>query len=331
MKNSKIVGVGHYLPERIVTNQDLEKMMDTSDEWIRERTGIQERHWIREGDTIASMSHQAALKALEHAGMEASDIEFIVFATMMSDQIFPGGGCFLQAKLGLPGVPAMDIRNACSGFLYALATADKFIKTGTYKNVLVVGAEIQSTSLDLTTRGRDIAVLFADGAGAAVLTATDDPKDGVLTTHIHADGNYTDKLRVEQPVVYHNPRLHPGIFEGDAIYPKMEGRYVFKHAVTKFPEAINEALEATGYTIEDIDLLIPHQANLRITEAVGQRVGLPPEKVFSNIQTTGNTTAASIPIAMSEAIEQGRLKKGDLLCLAAFGAGFTWASALVRF
>jgi len=330
MKNSRIVGVGHYVPERVITNFDLEKMMETSDEWIRERTGIITRRWIKDGESITSMSHQAAKIALERAQMKPEDIEFIIVASMAGDVQFPGNGCLLQKELGLPGVPAMDVRNACSGFLYALSTADKFIKTGTYKSALVIGAEIQSTGLDLTTRGRDLAVLFGDGAGAAVLTATDEPEKGILTTHIHADGQYYNKLWCEWPTITKYPYFNKEMLETDRIYPKMEGRYVFKHAVVKFPEVIMEALQSAGYDLKDMDLLIPHQANQRITEAVAQRLGLPPEKVVSNIHKYGNTTAASIPIAMSEAWAEGRIKENDLVCLAAFGAGFTWASALIR-
>ena len=331
MKNSKIVGIGHYVPDRMVTNHELEKMMDTSDEWIRERTGIQTRHWITEGETVHGMALKATETALKRAQLNKEDIDFIVFASVLGDHIFPGSGCFLQDKMGLPGVPALDVRNGCSGFIYALAVADQFIKTGTYKSALVIGSEIQSTSLDLSTRGRDMAVIFADGAGAAVLTATDNPGKGVLTTHLHADGQFVGKLWLELPATYENPRMSAEMMQRDGIYPHMEGRYVFKHAVTKFPEVIREALDAAGYTVDDLDLLIPHQANLRITEAVAEKLNLPMEKVCSNIQRYGNTTAASIPIAMSEAWADGKIGDDSLVCLAAFGAGFTWASALIRF
>ncbi|NOX35996.1 MAG: ketoacyl-ACP synthase III [Calditrichaeota bacterium] len=330
MKNARIIGVGHYVPERVVTNHDLEKMMDTSDEWIRERTGIVTRHWVREGETITDLAYNATNMALERAGLKPEDIDFIIVASIAGDAQFPGNGCFLQARMEIPGVPAMDIRNACSGFVYALAVADKFIKTETYRNILVVGAEIQSTGLDLSTRGRDMAVLFGDGAGAAVVTATDEPDRGILTTHLHADGRYATKLWSEFPSVINHPYITHEIVDSDRIYPKMEGRYVFKHAVSKFPEAIMEALEATGYTVEDLDLVIPHQANQRITEAVAQKLGISMDKIVSNIHKYGNTTAASIPIAMSEAWEEGRIKDGDLICLAAFGAGFTWGSVLLR-
>jgi 3-oxoacyl-[acyl-carrier-protein] synthase-3 len=331
MKNSKIVGHGRYVPEKVVTNFDLEKMMDTSDKWIQERTGIKERRWIEAGETtIYELGYQASQKAIERAGIDVREIELIVFASILSDHGFPGGGCFMQEMLGIPGVPSMDIRNACSGFIYGFAIGDKFIKSGTYKTVLVVGAEIQSTGIDKTTVGRDVSVIFGDGAGAVVLQATDDKNKGVLTTHLHADGRFARKLWCEWPSINNTPQMG-GVFNDpkrDA--PYMEGRYVFKHAVVKFPEVINEALEATGYSINDVDLVIPHQANLRITEAVAQRLGIPMSKMFSNIERYGNTTAASIPIALDEASEEGLIKENSLVCLAAFGSGFTWGSALIR-
>jgi 3-oxoacyl-[acyl-carrier-protein] synthase III len=330
MKRTVFAGIGHYVPERIVTNQDLEKLMDTSDEWIRERTGIVERHWISEGESVSGLAYKASQIALERAKMSPSDIDLIIFACMESDHEFPGGGCWLQEKLHLPGIPALDIRNQCSGFIYGLSVADQFIRTGRYKNILLVGSEIQSTSLDLTTRGRDMAVLFGDGAGAAVLTASENGDRGVLTTHLHADGVYTKKLWAEWPSVTHHPRLTPDMLDTDRIYPKMEGRYVFKHAITRFPEVIHEALNAAGCSIDDVDLVVPHQANLRITEAVAQRLGIGMDKMYSNIEKYGNTTAATIPICLSEAWETGRIKEGSLVALAAFGSGFTWASALVR-
>ena len=332
MKNAQVVGVGHYVPENVITNHDLEKMMDTSDEWIQERTGIIERRWVTPGeDTISGMGYKATMMALEQAGMEPSDIDFIVFASIIGDMGFPGGGCLMQEMLGIPGVPAMDIRNACSGFVYALAVADKFIKTETYKTVLVIGSEIQSLGIDKSTRGRDISVIFADGAGAAILTATDDSDKGVLTTHLHADGRFAKKLCCEWPSIHHTPAKNPMYEDPAHNFPYMEGRYVFKHAVVRFPEVIMEALNATGYSPADIDILIPHQANQRITEAVAARLEMPLEKVMSTIKYYGNTTAASIPMAMSMAVEEGKIKENSLVCLAAFGAGFTWGSALIRF
>ncbi len=331
MKNARIIGHGHYVPERVVTNAELEKMMDTSDEWIQERTGIKERRWIQPDETtIYELGYKATQKALERAGIEAEEIDFIVFASILSDYGFPGGGCLMQEVLGIPGVPSMDIRNACSGFVYGLSIGDKFIKSETYKTVLVVGAEIQSTGIDKTTRGRDVAVIFGDGAGAVILQATDDENKGILTTHLHADGRYAKKLWCEWPSIHKTPAMGGMFNDPERDAPRMEGRYVFKHAVVKFPEVINEALEATGYSINDVDLVIPHQANLRITEAVAQRLGLSMNKVYSNIQRYGNTTAASIPIALDEAADEGLIKENSLVCLAAFGSGFTWGSALIR-
>lgn len=329
--NSKIVGVGHYVPENVVTNADLAKFIDTSDEWIQERTGIKERRWFSpEKDTVANMATRASKLALERAGLEAKDIDFIVFATITPDYFFPGSGVLLQRELGLAGeVAAMDIRNACSGFIYGLSTADAFIKSGMYKTVLVVGAEIQSSALDKTTAGRDTNVIFADGAGAVILQATSD-KGGLLTTHLHSDGNYAEELYIKDPGSSRQVRLSHELIDSGSFNAKMNGSSVFKHAVVRFEEVINEALEATGKNTEDIDLLIPHQANLRISQFIQRKLKMPDEKVFNNIMHIGNTTAASIPIAMSEAWEQGKLNKGDLLCIAAFGSGFTWASALIE-
>jgi 3-oxoacyl-[acyl-carrier-protein] synthase-3 len=330
MNRTIFAGMGHYIPEKVVTNQYFEKIMDTSDEWIQERTGIKERRWVDEGETVSGLALKATELALQSAQMEPKDIDLIIFASMESDVAFPGGGCFLQQKLEIPGVPSMDIRNQCSGFVYGLAVADQFIKTGMYKTILLVGAEIQSTGLDLTTRGRDMAVLFGDGAGAAILTSSDNPNRGVIVSKLHADGTYAKKLWAEWPSITHHPRITAEMLETDRIYPKMEGRYVFKHAVTRFPEVIREALEAANLTIDDVDLVVPHQANMRITEAVAHRLGVPMEKVYSNIHKYGNTTAATIPICLSEALSEGRIKEGSILALASFGSGFTWASSIVR-
>lgn len=328
--NSKIVGVGHYVPENVVTNDDLAKFIDTSDEWIQERTGIKERRWFNaDKDTVANMAARASKLALSRAGLEARDIEFIIFATITPDYFFPGSGVLLQRELGLGGeVAAIDIRNACSGFIYGLSTADAFIKSGKYKTVLVVGAEIQSSALDKTTAGRDTNVIFADGAGAAILQATSD-NSGVLTTHLHSDGNYAEELYIKDPGSSRKVRLSQELIDSGSFNAKMNGSSVFKHAVVRFEEVIKEALEATGKSTQDIDLLIPHQANLRISQFIQRKLGMPDDKVFNNIMHIGNTTAASIPIAMSEAWEQGKLKEGDILCIAAFGSGFTWASALI--
>ncbi len=328
--NSKIVGVGHFVPENVVTNDDLTKFIDTTDEWIQERTGIKERRWFNpETDTVANMATKASKLALERAGLKATDIDFIVFATITPDYFFPGSGVLLQRELGLAGeVAAIDIRNACSGFIYGLSTADAFIKSGMYKTILVVGAEIQSSALDQSSAGRSTNVIFADGAGAAILQATEE-ETGVLTTHLHSDGNFAEELYVKDPGSSRKVRLSTELIEGPSFKVHMNGSQVFKHAVVRFEEVVNEALDATGKTIDDLDLFIPHQANLRISQFVQRKLQLPDEKVFNNIMHYGNTTAASIPIAMSEAWEQGKLKKGDLLCIAAFGSGYTWASALI--
>lgn len=331
MRNSRIAGVGHYVPENVVTNKDLEKLMDTSDEWIRERTGILERRYFQEGkDTTANMGTAAARKALDMAGLQPGDIDMIVFATLSPDYVFPGSGVLLQRELGLKEIPALDVRNQCSGFIYALSVGDQFIKTGMYNNVLVVGSEIHSSGLDFSTRGRGVSVIFGDGAGAVVLVPSESNDRGILSTHLHADGEFAEELAVLDPGSNKKERLTHEMIDSGSIYPHMNGNMVFKHAVTRFPEVIEEALNKNGYKPEDIDLLVPHQANLRITSYIQQKMGLPAEKVMSNIQKYGNTTAASVPIALSEAYQEGRIKEGDLVCLAAFGSGFTWGSALIR-
>ena len=331
MKNSVIAGLGHYVPENEVSNQDLEKIMDTTNEWIVERTGIEKRRWFNpEKDTVANMATRAARMALERANTQVEDIEFIVFATITPDYFFPGSGVLMQRELGLQGIGALDIRNACSGFIYALSVADQFIKTGMYKTILVVGAEIQSSALDKSTAGRSSSVIFADGAGAAVLKASDEAGKGVLSTHLHADGDYAEELYVKDPGSSRQVRLSHELVDGPTFNLTMNGNAVFKHAVVRFSEVINEALTQNGLSADEIDLLVPHQANLRISNFVQKQMRLPDDKVYNNIMHYGNTTAASIPIAMSEAWEQGKIKEGDLICLAAFGSGFTWASALIR-
>lgn len=319
------------MPERVVTNDDLSKIIDTNNDWIVERTGINERRWFNpKEDTVANMAVKASRMAIANAGIEVSDIEFIVFATITPDYFFPGSGVLLQRELGLDGIGALDIRNACSGFIYGLSVADKFIKTGTYRTILLVGAEIQSSALDLSDAGRSSAVIFADGAGAVVLQATDDANKGVLTTHLHADGRFAEELYVKDPGSSREVRLSHELIDGDSFKLVMNGNAVFKHAVVRFMEVIMEALDTLHLDKNEIDLLIPHQANLRISNYVQEKLGLPEEKVFNNIMHYGNTTAASIPIAMSEAYQKGILKEGMLLCLAAFGSGFTWASAIIR-
>ncbi|MDQ2657067.1 MAG: ketoacyl-ACP synthase III [Bacteroidota bacterium] len=331
MGYSKIVGLGHYVPEQIITNQFLSTRMDTNNEWIVERTGIEQRRWIDPAkDTVANMAAKATRMALERAKLSEKDIDFIVLATITPDYFFPGSGVLLGRELGIEGIPALDIRNACSGFIYALSVADQFVKTGMYKTVLVIGAEIQSTALDISTRGRNTAVIFGDGAGAAILQATDKP--GVLSTHLHSDGRYAEELYIRDPGSSRpNEQRQPDQITDTSTYKVvMNGNQVFKHAVVRFMEVIAEALTANNLTKEDISLLVPHQANLRISQYIQQKLGLRNEQVYNNIMRYGNTTAASIPIAMSEAWEEGKIKENDLICLAAFGSGFTWASAMIR-
>ncbi len=335
MKNSRIVGVGHFVPEQIITNQALEKLMDTSDEWIVERTGIHERRFFNhEQDTCANMAARATKMALDRANLGAEEIDLIIFATITPDYFFPGSGVLMQRELGLDkkAIAAIDIRNACSGFVYGLSIADQFIKTGMYKTVAVIGAEIQSSSMEFSDRQRHISVIFGDGAGAAILQATDEPGRGILSTHMHADGTFAEELYVKDPGSSRKreERLTPELLEGVSLKGHMNGNLVFKHAVVRFIEVINEALSANGKTKEDIDLLIPHQANLRISNFVQQKLQLEDSKIYNNIQRYGNTTGASIPIAMSEAWAEGKIKQDDLICLAAFGSGFTWASALIN-
>ena len=329
MPRTAILGLGQYLPERVVTNDDLAKMFDTSDEWIRQRTGISERRYVEDGVGPADLAVPATKQALEDAGLELEDIEFIIFATLNPDYFFPGSGCILQDKLGVPGIGALDVRAPCSGFIYGLSAADAFIKTGMYKRILLVGAEVHSSGLEFADRGRDLTVLFGDGAGAVILGATE-KDEGILSTHLHADGRYAKDLWMEIPAACYSPRLTKEHMDEGRHYPKMNGRKVFKMAVEKLPKVINEALDANGLAIDDIDLLVPHQANLRINEFVAQKLGLPPEKVYNNIHRYGNTTAGSIPIALNEAIQEGRAKKGDTIMLAALGSGFTWASCLLK-
>ena len=333
MYNSKIIGLGKYVPDNVVTNDDLSKFMDTSDEWIQERTGIEERRWIPEGseDTSSVMGAKAAKMAIERAGLTKDDIDFIVFATLSPDYYFPGCGVQIQDLLDMPTVGALDVRNQCSGFVYALSVADQFIKTGMYKNVLVIGAEYHSNGLDKTTRGRGVTVIFGDGAGACVLSREEDNTKGILSTHLHSEGKYADKLIVASPSIKHwVPEIIESEEEDISYYPYMDGTFVFKHAVVRFSEVIMEGLVKNNLTKEDIDMLIPHQANLRIAQFIQKKFGLSDDKVFNNIMKYGNTTAASVIIALTEAWEQEKIKEGDHVVLAAFGSGFTWASAIIK-
>ncbi|PRX43324.1 3-oxoacyl-ACP synthase III family protein [Salegentibacter salegens] len=334
MYQSKIAGVGSYVPENVVTNDDLAKRMDTNDEWIQERTGIKERRHIKKGDgnSTAIMGVKAAKIAIERAKIDKDDIDLIVFATLSPDYYFPGCGVQVQEMLSIDTCPALDVRNQCSGFIYALSTADQFIKTGMYKNVLVIGSENHSGGLDFTTRGRSVSVIFGDGAGAVVLTRSDHNDEGILSTHLHSEGKHALELSLKGPSTEHwVPEIIAENPQGDDIpyYPYMNGQFVFKNAIQRFSEVIMEGLKANGLEVKDIDMLIPHQANLRISQYVQQKFKLSDEQVHNNIQKFGNTTAASIPIALCEAWEQGKIKNEDIVVLAAFGSGFTWASAVI--
>jgi len=348
MPLSKIAGIGKYVPANVVSNDDLTKYMDTNDEWIQERTGIKERRYAhRTEETTTTMAVEAAKIAIERAGTTAEEIDFIIFATLSPDYYFPGCGVLVQRAMKMKEIGALDIRNQCSGFLYALSVADQFIKTGMYKNILVIGSEKHSFGLDFTTRGRNVSVIFGDGAGAVVLQPTTKEGQGILSTHLHSDGESAEILAMYNPGTHANywgtknyadfddaeigqMFMSKKMIDNDQLYPYMDGQSVFKKAVVKFPEVIMEALNKNGYATTDIDMLIPHQANLRISQYVQQKLKLSDDKVFNNIQQYGNTTAASVPIALCEAWENGKIKEGDLVCLAAFGSGFTWASALMK-
>ncbi len=351
MPSAYIRGIGFYVPENIVTNADLQRHMDTTDEWIQERTGIQERRYgTKHKETTSVLGTNAAKKALANAGMEADELDLIIFATLSPDYYFPGSGVLLQRQLGInkTEIPALDIRNQCSGFVYGLSIADAFIRSGMYKNILLVGAETHSMGLDYSTRGRNVTVIFGDGAGAVIISATDEHFRGILSTRIHANGEFAEELaminpgshggvHVPDPSVfgyeeseYGKTFISPKMLTDGMLFPNMNGQLVFKNAVVKFPEVIAEVLAAAGLQKSDIDLLVCHQANLRISQFVQKTMGLRDDQVWNNIQRYGNTTAASIPIALAEAVEAGKVKKGDLICLAAFGSGFTWGAALIR-
>ncbi len=335
MYNSKIIGLGYYVPDNIVTNADLSTLMDTNDEWIQERTGIKERRWVKEGsdDTTASMGVKAAKIAIERAGIDKNDIDFIVFATLSPDMYFPGPGVQVQHALDIKTVGAIDVRNQCSGFVYGISLADQFIKTGMYKNVLVIGSELHSRGMDKTTRGRNVSVIFGDGAGAAVLTREEDKTKGILSTHLHSQGEHAEELVVKAPGMgtrWVTDILKDNDPNDESYFPYMNGQFVFKNAVVRFSEVIMEGLLKNNLTKEDIDMLIPHQANLRISQFIQNKFKLSDDQVFNNIQKYGNTTAASIPIALTEAWEQGKIKEGDTVVLAAFGSGFTWGSVIIK-
>ncbi len=335
MTRATITGTGFHVPERVITNQDMTQWMDTSDEWISQRSGIKERRWVeigpdgRAAETGAEMGAKAATQALEQAGVSPENVDLVIYATLNPDCFFPGNGVFIEDLLGLKTAGAMDIRNQCTGFVYGLAAADGFIQSGVARTVLVIGGEIQSTALNLSTEGREMAVLFGDGAGAVVIQATESDR-GILASALHSQGRYAQDLWLEAPTALVPQRINQDMMDQGKHYPTMDGKLVFKHATRRFCEAIEEVLTKGGASIADLDLLVPHQANQRITEAVGKRMDLPTEKVFSNIARYGNTTAATIPIALSEAVREGRLKSGDLVVTVAFGSGFTWGANLIR-
>ncbi len=331
MRRAQLLGVGHYVPTKIVTNDDLAKLMPTTDEWIFQRSGIKERRFIEHsGIAPSDLAVPACQQALERAGRSIEDVDAIIFATLSPDADFPGSGCFLQRKLGRPGIPALDVRNQCSGFLYGLSIANAWVQTGAYDNILVVGAEVHSTGVEFTERGRAVSVLFGDGAGAALVGVSEDPNKGILSVKLHADGRGAEDLWIPAPMSGHTPRITHEMLDEGLHYPQMNGKQVFRWAVEKMPEVAREVLADTGLAIEDIDLFVPHQANKRINQFVAGALGIPDEKVVHNIERFGNTTAATIPIGLSESWAEGRLKDATVLS-AAFGSGYTWAGALIRF
>ena len=329
MRGARILGTGRALPPRVVTNAELTTWMDTTEEWIVQRTGIRERRFVDPGTGASDLGVQASRVAIERAGLTPKDIQFLVFATLSPDMFFPGCGVLVQEKMGMDTIGALDVRTQCTGFLYGLSVAEAYVKAGFYDYVLVVGAEVQSTGLDLSTAGRDVSVLFGDGGGAVVVGPSE-PGKGILSSHLHSEGKYARELMVEAPASIEHPRISKEMIDAGRHHGTMNGRYVFTHAVRRFPEVIREALDANGIALSDVSIVIPHQANLRITQAVAKALEISPEKVFSDIEKYGNTTAASVPIALDECIEEGRIRDGDIVCLAAFGSGFTWASTLIR-
>jgi 3-oxoacyl-[acyl-carrier-protein] synthase III len=328
--HSRIVGTGFHVPERIVTNDDLAKSMDTTDEWIRTRTGIQERRWAVEGETSAALAHCAAERALEMAGIQPKELDAIIYATSTPDHFVPGGGVFLQRLMQLGTIPALDIRQACSGFVYGLSVADAWIRTGSFRRILVVGAEIQSTGMDVSTAGRHTAVIFADGAGAVVLVPESDPARGLLAFDLQSQGEFAEMLWVDAPGSMHHPRISPRHLEEGRQYLQMDGKEVFRHAVTRMPESVRAVLKKIGAAPADLALLLSHQANLRISEMVQRELKLRDEQVYNNIQRYGNTTAATLPILLDECVRADRLHPGDLLAMTAFGSGFSWGSVACR-
>jgi len=330
MLRSRILGTGFAVPDQVVTNDELARVMDTSDEWIRTRTGIRERHWVRQGETGVDLAVQATRPALEMAGIEPGEVDAIIFATSSPDHFAPGNGVFLQRMLGLGPIPAIDVRTQCSGFVYALSIADAYVRTEQYRRLLVVGAEVQSTGLEVSTRGRNTAVIFADGAGAVVVGPAEDNGSGILAFDLHSDGAHAEKLWVDAPGSMYHPRASHEQIEAGRQYLEMDGREVFRHAVARMPESVRAVLAKAGHTIADLKLLLAHQANLRIAEAIQKALSLRDDQVYNNIESYGNTTAATIPIALDECVRSGRIERGDLVVFTAFGSGFLWGSAAVR-
>jgi len=330
MTRSLILGTGMAVPDRIVTNDDLSAVMDTTDEWIAQRTGIRQRHWVREGETGVDLAERASRLAIAASGLGADAVDAIVLATSTPDHFAPGNGVLLQHRLGLGPIPALDVRAQCSGFVYALATADAYIRAGMFRHVLVVGQEIQSTGMDVTTRGRATAVIFADGAGAVVLGPSSDPARGILGFDLHSDGAFADKLWVDAPGSMYHPRISPDLIAEGRHFLAMDGKEVFRHAVVRMPESVLAVLARAGESLENLKLLLPHQANLRISEMVQKSLGLRDDQVYNNIMSYGNTTAATIPIALDECARAGRMQHGDLVVGTAFGSGFMWGSVAFR-
>ncbi|OFZ10618.1 MAG: 3-oxoacyl-ACP synthase [Bdellovibrionales bacterium RBG_16_40_8] len=330
--NSRIVSTGMYVPPKVVTNFDLEKMMDTSDDWIKQRSGIKERRWVEPGETTLSMAAKASLQALERANLKPDDIDMIIFGCLVSDYIFPGTGCLLQKELGFTRtIPALDIRNQCSGFVYSISLADALIKSGQYKRILIVGSEVHSTSLDKTTRGRDVSVLFGDGAGAMIVESCDNSQSKIIDSELHSEGQYAESLAILKPSPNDFPRLKADSGPGAEIYPYMDGKLVFKNAVIRMTEVMKNILNRNSLTTKDVDFVIAHQANMRINQMVLNQLEMPFEKTHHTLDRYGNTTMATIPITFDEAVLLGKIKRGDLVVFVAFGAGFTWGANLLRY
>jgi 3-oxoacyl-[acyl-carrier-protein] synthase-3 len=330
MPRTRFLGTGLAVPDRVVTNDELSRLMDTTDEWIRTRTGIQERRWVAEGETGVELGLKASERALEMAGLAPGDLDAIVYATSSPDHFAPGNGVYLQRMLGMATVPALDVRAQCSGFIYALSVADSWIRTGQFRRILVVGSEVQSTGLELSSAGRHVAVIFADGAGAVVLGADNSANGGILAFDLHSEGAHAEKLWVDSPGSMYHPRVSHQQIDAGRQYLEMDGKEVFRHAVVRMPESVRAVLSSAGQTLEDLTLLLAHQANLRISEAMQKNLGLRDDQVYNNIMWYGNTTAATIPIALDECVRGERLRPGDLLVMTAFGSGFMWGSVAVR-